>query len=116
MPIWLSTLISALSGVVSLIAIFKFVKDSKQEHAELQKRHDEEVKSRERERIENEAWRKTVDQSLEALKETSKEQGRRLDSHNGYAQMFKENTKDMAEIRESVAYIKGTIETLAQQS
>ena len=47
---------------------------------------------------------------LQRIEDTQAEHGRRLDDHNHYAELFTDTKDDIAEIKATVAYIKGKTE------
>lgn len=73
--------VSCLSGIVSILAILNFIYARNQERDEKRK-----------EKEEQKVWRKGVDDRLDRLTE-------RVDSHNRYAEMFREYGEDIAFIR-----------------
>lgn len=81
LPVVLPLVVSALSGIVSILAIANFVHSRKQE-----------AKERQRQLEEDAVWKAGVNQQLAAL-------NRRVDSHNRYAEMFREYGEDIAFIR-----------------
>ena len=111
MPPWFSIVVSSLSGIVSILAICTFVIARRKEHAEAEARREAEIAQRERERAEDAAWRRTVENSLQELRRTSLEQGKRIDSHNGYAEMFARSPSAISELKENVAFIRGKLES-----
>ena len=74
-------IVSCLSGIVSILAIVNFVHSRKQE-----------AKERQRQLEEDAVWKASVNQQLNALTQ-------RVDSHNRYAEMFREYGEDIAFIR-----------------
>lgn len=73
--------VSCLSGIVSILAIINFVHARKKEQAE-----------KEKQRQEDAIWKDQVNRQLDQLT-------RRVDSHNRYAEMFREYGEDIAFIR-----------------
>ena len=73
--------ISCLSGIVSILAIVNFVHSRKQE-----------AKERQRQLEADAVWKASVNQQLDRLT-------KRVDSHNRYAEMFREYGEDIAFIR-----------------
>ena len=47
---------------------------------------------------------------IQKIKDTLEEHGRLIESHNKYAEMFKSTAKDISEVKEAVAFIKGQLE------
>ena len=74
-------IVSCLSGIVSILAIVNFVHSRKQE-----------AKERQRQLEADAVWKASVNQQLSALTQ-------RVDSHNRYAEMFREYGEDIAFIR-----------------
>lgn len=74
-------IVSCLSGIVSILAIANFVHSRKQE-----------AKERQRQLEADAVWKASVNQQLNALTQ-------RVDSHNRYAEMFREYGEDIAFIR-----------------
>ena len=74
-------IVSCLSGIVSILAIVNFVHSRKQE-----------AKERQRQLEADAVWKASVNQQLNALTQ-------RVDSHNRYAEMFREYGEDIAFIR-----------------
>ena len=74
-------IVSCLSGVVSILAILNFIHSRRQEREE-----------RRREQEKDALWKQSVNDQLERLT-------RRVDSHNHYAEMFREYGEDIAFIR-----------------
>ena len=73
--------VSCLSGVVSILAICNFIFARRKEAEE--RRHAQEQDA---------IWKASVNKQLERLE-------RRVDSHNRYAEMFREYGEDIAFIR-----------------
>lgn len=73
--------VSSLSGIVSILAIFNFVHTRKKEAEEKRLQQEQDA-----------IWRDRVNQQLDQL-------SRRVDSHNRYAEMFREYGEDIAFIR-----------------
>lgn len=74
-------IVSCLSGIVSILAIVNFVHSRKQE-----------AKERQRQLEADAVWKASVNQQLDRLT-------KRVDSHNRYAEMFREYGEDIAFIR-----------------
>ena len=74
-------IVSCLSGVVSILAILNFIHSRRQEREE-----------RRREAEKDALWKQSVNDQLERLT-------RRVDSHNRYAEMFREYGEDIGFIR-----------------
>lgn len=74
-------IVSCLSGIVSILAIANFVHSRKQE-----------AKERQRQLEADAVWKASVNQQLDRLT-------KRVDSHNRYAEMFREYGEDIAFIR-----------------
>lgn len=106
MPPYIATTVSVLSGIVSVIAILRAIREVKEQ----KQVHDELIRRQERERAKNDARLESIEEKLDNLASITQEQGRRIDSHNGYAKMFAKNTEANAQMREDLAYIKGKIE------
>ena len=73
--------VSCLSGVVSILAILNFIHSRRQEREE-----------RRREQEKDALWKQSVNDQLDRLT-------KRVDSHNRYAEMFREYGEDIAFIR-----------------
>ena len=78
---YIPLIVSCLSGVVSILAIFNFVRSRKQEARERQRQLEADA-----------VWKASVNQQLDAL-------SKRVDSHNRYAEMFRQYGEDIAFIR-----------------
>ena len=74
-------IVSCLSGIVSILAIVNFIHSRRQEREE-----------RRREQEKNAIWKQSVNDQLDRLT-------KRVDSHNRYAEMFREYGEDIAFIR-----------------
>lgn len=74
-------LVSCLSGIVSILAIVNFIHSRRQEREE-----------RRREQEKDALWKQSVNDQLDRLT-------KRVDSHNRYAEMFREYGEDIAFIR-----------------
>ena len=74
-------IVSCLSGVVSILAILNFINSRRQEREE-----------RRREQEKDALWKQSVNDQLDRLT-------KRVDSHNRYAEMFREYGEDIAFIR-----------------
>ena len=74
-------IVSCLSGVVSILAILNFIHSRRQEREE-----------RRREQEKDALWKQSVNDQLDRLT-------KRVDSHNRYAEMFREYGEDIAFIR-----------------
>ena len=74
-------IVSCLSGIVSILAIVNFVHSRQQEAKERQRQLDADA-----------VWQARVNQQLDRLT-------KRVDSHNRYAEMFREYGEDIAFIR-----------------
>lgn len=73
--------VSCLSGIVSILAIVNFIHSRRQEREE-----------RRREQEKDALWKQSVNDQLDRLT-------KRVDSHNRYAEMFREYGEDIAFIR-----------------
>lgn len=73
--------VSCLSGIVSILAIVNFIHGRRQEREE-----------RRREQEKDALWKQSVNDQLDRLT-------KRVDSHNRYAEMFREYGEDIAFIR-----------------
>ena len=74
-------IVSCLSGIVSILAIVNFIHSRRQEREE-----------RRREQEKDALWKQSVNGQLDRLT-------KRVDSHNRYAEMFREYGEDIAFIR-----------------
>ena len=74
-------IVSCLSGVVSILAILNFVYNKRKEREERRKEQEQDA-----------IWKARVNNQLDTLT-------RRVDSHNHYAEMFREYGEDIAFIR-----------------
>jgi hypothetical protein len=74
-------IVSCLSGIVSILAIVNFIHSRRQEREE-----------RRREQEKDALWKQSVNDQLDRLT-------KRVDSHNRYAEMFREYGEDIAFIR-----------------
>ena len=78
---YISLIVSCLSGIVSILAIVNFIHSRRQEREE-----------RRREQEKDALWKQSVNDQLDRLT-------KRVDSHNRYAEMFREYGEDIAFIR-----------------
>ena len=81
-----------LETLMSILAVLGYVVTFATFYHNQKKEHDETIRK------------------LQRIEDTQAEHGRRLDDHNHYAELFTDTKDDIAEIKATVAYIKGKTE------
>lgn len=84
-PIDFDTLLAVFALIGYFVTFATFYRNQKKEHEESVK-------------------------EFQKVKDTLEEHGRLIESHNHYAEMFRSCTKDISEVKEAVAFIKGQLE------